>query len=316
MHLLGNLFFLIICGFAVEAAIGHLRFLAYYLISGAVGGLMFAAMDFSSPQPLIGASGAISGVMAMYLGVFRFKKIEFFYWLFVFVGYFRAPALLILPLYIGKEVYAYYHDVGANVAFMAHTGGFIAGGVLIALTYFIKPEVFNEEYIEEDQDLPQVQQDLAKVYENISRSKLISAANGIEGVIKTHGLNFDWAYLRYNLYRMLQSPKALQSFDSLLQMKRLNAFQLNKLVHIWNTDKNIQSQLSMDDLYKLGWILTDKNHVKEAENIFKRLNDFQVKHPNLGMYAMKLSVVFGKLENQDKKKDYELIATQLIEGQA
>ena len=48
-------------------------------------------------QALVGASGAISGVMAMYLGVFRFRKIEFFYWFYIFVGYFRAPALLILP---------------------------------------------------------------------------------------------------------------------------------------------------------------------------------------------------------------------------
>ena len=79
MHLIGNLFFLIVCGFAVEAAIGHLKFLLFYLISGVVGGLLFCFVDPNSNIPLVGASGSISGIMAMYLGVFRFKKIEFFY---------------------------------------------------------------------------------------------------------------------------------------------------------------------------------------------------------------------------------------------
>ena len=60
-------------------------------------GFAQVASDWSSTTPLVGASGAISGVMAMYLAVFRLKKIEFFYWFFFFVGYFRAPALLILP---------------------------------------------------------------------------------------------------------------------------------------------------------------------------------------------------------------------------
>ncbi|HHL31166.1 MAG TPA: rhomboid family intramembrane serine protease, partial [Oceanospirillales bacterium] len=159
MHLLGNMFFLIICGFAVEAAIGHLRFLLFYLASGVAGGLLFAVMDLSSVQPLVGASGAISGVMAMYLGVFRFKKIEFFYWLFVFVGYFRAPALLILPFYIGKELFSYFSDSGTNVAFMAHAGGFIAGSLMMAIAYYLNPKMMNEAYIEEDQETPQLQLD-------------------------------------------------------------------------------------------------------------------------------------------------------------
>ena len=86
MHLLGNMVFLILCGFAVEAAIGHWQFLLFYLLSGLAGGLLFTAFDAEGTRPLVGASGAISGVMAMYLWVFRLKKIEFFYWFYAFVG--------------------------------------------------------------------------------------------------------------------------------------------------------------------------------------------------------------------------------------
>ncbi|MFT5117237.1 MAG: membrane associated rhomboid family serine protease, partial [Kiritimatiellia bacterium] len=151
LHLLGNMFFLILFGFAVEAAIGHIRFLMFYVLSGITGGLLYMMVDIDSVMPLVGASGAISGVTAMYLAIFRLQKIEFFYWFFVFIGYIRAPALLILPLYIGKEIYYFYHDTGSNVAFMAHAGGLIGGSIFIGLSYIFTPNIFNREYIEEDQ---------------------------------------------------------------------------------------------------------------------------------------------------------------------
>ncbi|MCF6317962.1 MAG: rhomboid family intramembrane serine protease [Proteobacteria bacterium] len=314
MHLLGNMFFLIICGFAVEAAIGHLRFLLYYLATGIAGGLLFSWVDMSSTVPGIGASGAISGVMAMYLGVFRFKKIEFFYWFFVFVGYFRAPALLILPFYIGKEVYSFFSDSGANIGFMAHTGGFIAGGVLMALTYFIKPDVFNDEYIQEDQDLPNLQKDLAKVYGYISKSRLESAVNALDVVIKQYGITFDRLLLRFNLFKMLKSPKLNTVIDHLITMQRLQPHEQDKLVKIWQDNVDIQQQISIDDLYKFGWNLANKNHSSTAEKIFNQLNELSIKHPTLGMYARKLSVVFGKLQDNDKKQHYELLASQLLQG--
>ena len=316
MHLLGNMFFLIICGFAVEAAIGHLRFLLYYLATGVAGGLLYSLADMSSTIPGLGASGAISGVMAMYLGVFRFKKIEFFYWFFIFVGYFRAPALLILPFYIGKEVYSFFSDTGASIGFMAHAGGFIAGGILMALTYFFQPEVMNEEYIEEDQDSPKVQKDLAKVYDNISKSRFGSAVNGIDAVIKEHGMTFDRAILRFNLLKVLNDPNYTSAMDDLIKMTRLELFEIDKVVRIWEDNADIQEAISIDDLYKFGWNLSTKNHCETAEKIFKQLNALSIKHPSLGMFARKLSVVFGKLNNSDKKQHYDDLATQLLQAQS
>jgi membrane associated rhomboid family serine protease len=315
MHLLGNMFFLIICGFAVEAAIGHLRFLLYYLGSGIAGGLLYSVMDFTSATPLVGASGAISGVMAMYLGVFRLKKIEFFYWFFVFVGYFRAPALLILPFYIGKELYSFFNDTGSNVAFMAHIGGFIAGGILMALTYFIKPDVFNEEYIEEDQDLPLLQKDLAKVHGFISNSRLSSALKALDTVIIDHGMTFDRGLLRFHLLKMLKNPLSQNAMERLINMHNLNSLEQDRLVKIWESNSKIQEHISQDDLYKFGWNLANNVHGSTAEKIFNQLNDLTIKHPSLGMFARKLSVVFGKLDDKDKKNHYEILASELLQGE-
>ena len=312
MHLLGNMFFLIICGFAVEAAIGHLRFLLFYLASGLTGGLLFSFIDMSSTTPLVGASGAISGVMAMYLGVFRFKKIEFFYWFFIFVGYFRAPALLILPFYIGKELFDFFSDTGSNVAFMAHAGGFVAGSILMALAYFINPKMLNEEYIEENQDIPKVQEDLAKIYENISKSRLNTARLLLDKVIEENGQRFDWMLLRYNLLKMQKDERYKKLMIQLLRMDKLKQYELDRIEKVWKQNVSDQTLLNDDDLYKFGWNMTNKSNYTTAEQIFLLLEKRENKHPSLGLLARKLSVTFAQVNNNDKKQHYEKIAIMLL----
>ena len=150
-HIFGNMVFLLAFGFAVEAR--------DWLM--AVFSMLFGCRHCRWPSPSLdtpwqrgaigGASGSISGVMAMYLAVFRLKKIEFFYWVLFFVGYFRAPALAILPFYFGKEVFNYMTMEGSNVAFMAHAGGVAAGAVLIGVALLLDRNMLNQEYIEEDQ---------------------------------------------------------------------------------------------------------------------------------------------------------------------
>ena len=314
MHLLGNMFFLVICGFAVEAAIGHLKFLMFYLLSGVAGGLFFSLLEPTSSTPLVGASAAISGVMAMYLGVFRFKKIEFFYWLFVFVGYFRAPAFLILPIYIGKELYEYFSSTGSNVAFMAHVGGFIAGTVLMVVAYLLNPKMLNEEYIEEDQDLPAVQQDLALVYDNISKSRFNVAIKALNHVIKTYGVQFDWLLLKFHLLTMIKNKHYKQVMQQLMQMKRLKPNELNKLEKLWNSAISEDEKFASEDLYQFAWIMANASNHTLSEQLFVTLEAQQNKHPSLNMLAKKLAVVFSKLNNEDKKLQYEQAAAHLSQG--
>ena len=75
-HLLGNLWFLGVFGPNVETALGHGRFLLYYLISGVAGGLVHTMSDPESVLPALGASGAISGVMGSYLAIYPHNKIR------------------------------------------------------------------------------------------------------------------------------------------------------------------------------------------------------------------------------------------------
>ena len=133
MHLVGNMLFLWIFGNNIEDSLGHLRFIVFYLLCGVAAGFAHAAIDMQSTIPMIGASGAISGVLGAYLVLHPHARITMLLWVFVFVRTFEQPAYVVLGLWIGFQVlYALLSDPSeGGVAFMAHVGGFIAGAALI-----------------------------------------------------------------------------------------------------------------------------------------------------------------------------------------
>ncbi|MDE2305513.1 MAG: rhomboid family intramembrane serine protease [Gammaproteobacteria bacterium] len=130
MHLLGNLLFLWIFGGNVEDAMGHVRYAAFYLLSGVVA---FAAQGLATPHsayPIIGASGAISGVLGAYFVMFPRARVLTLVVLPFFVTTVRLPAMLLLLLWFVVQIVSHFADHGEGVAFIAHIGGFIAGVAL------------------------------------------------------------------------------------------------------------------------------------------------------------------------------------------
>lgn len=130
-HLLGNMAILFIVGYMVEEALGKRRYLLFYLLAGIGAAGFDLAFNTSRMVPGIGASGAISGVMAMFVALYGMRKIRFFYWVLVYFDFFRAPAIVILPLWMANELYQYLFNHGSPVNYMAHLGGFVTGAALI-----------------------------------------------------------------------------------------------------------------------------------------------------------------------------------------
>lgn len=132
MHLIGNMVFLWIFGDNLEEQMGHLGFALFYLASGAAaaGGQILA--DPSSTLPMVGASGAIAGVMGGYLLMFPRARIDVLVILVVFIKIFTIPAWLMLGLWFALQLVSGLSMdlVGGGVAYWAHAGGFIAGLVL------------------------------------------------------------------------------------------------------------------------------------------------------------------------------------------
>jgi membrane associated rhomboid family serine protease/mRNA-degrading endonuclease YafQ of YafQ-DinJ toxin-antitoxin module len=322
MHLFGNMFFLLICGFAVEAAIGHLRFLFFYLISGVAGGLLYVMFNPSSTQPLVGASGAISGVMAMYLGVFRFKKIEFFYWIFIFVGYFRAPALMLLPFYLGKEFYSMMTDPHSNVAFMAHAGGFIAGIGLMFTAPLVNKNSLNQDYVEAIAEDKEQQKQLNKVYRYIERYQFPSARKALQKLIKAFGIDFDLALLQYHLLKPEQSSsRALKNKDHdafiktaklLLEMKNLELHQLARVELVYVDNPQLAQYFNDHDLQQVAWRLADLPDCKTAEDIFVALQEKQSDQKILLALAIKLAAKFEMQQHKKKQQHYQALAESYV----
>ena len=141
LHLAGNLLLLFLLGPPIEDRWGRPVFLGLYLSAGTFSGLFFAAM--SPPEstiPLVGASGAIAGVMGAYLVRLFKSRLRYFYFLFVRMGTFEAPAYLMLPLWLGTELFnASVSDaIGqqGGVAYWAHVGGFLWGMAFAGIIRF------------------------------------------------------------------------------------------------------------------------------------------------------------------------------------
>ncbi|MGD9571203.1 MAG: rhomboid family intramembrane serine protease [Thermoleophilia bacterium] len=132
-HLLFNMLFLWVFGNNVEDRLGRVRFVPFYLLCGAIAGLAQAATDPSSGIPLIGASGAISGVLGAYLVLFPKVRVWTVVFPLVFLP-FKLPAWVWLAAYFVLQL-VLLGDMGqgdgGGVAYLAHIGGFVAGALLI-----------------------------------------------------------------------------------------------------------------------------------------------------------------------------------------
>jgi membrane associated rhomboid family serine protease len=129
-HLLGNMLYLWIFGNNVEDYLGHVNFFIFYLISGFFAAFIQTLSDLNSLIPMIGASGAIAGVLGAYLVLFPRANVSTLFIFIIFFKIIKVPAVLILGLWFLVQLLN-AGTVGGSVAWYAHVGGFLTGAVLI-----------------------------------------------------------------------------------------------------------------------------------------------------------------------------------------
>ena len=135
MHLIGNMWFLWIFGNNIEDAVGHFRFIVFYLLCGVAAASAQVAISPESTIPMIGASGAISGVLGAYLLLFPRARVLTLVPIWIFLQFIRVPAVIFLLLWFLLQFLSglamRQFDRSGGVAFWAHIGGFVAGMLLI-----------------------------------------------------------------------------------------------------------------------------------------------------------------------------------------
>jgi membrane associated rhomboid family serine protease len=131
LHLGGNMLYLWIFGDNIEDRIGHMRFLLFYLATGVVASLFHVVIHSNSTVPMIGASGAVAGVLGAYFLLFPRAHVLTLIIFFFFVHMVRIPAMVFLGLWFAFQILS--TAGGGGIAWYAHIGGFLAGSLAVVL---------------------------------------------------------------------------------------------------------------------------------------------------------------------------------------
>lgn len=136
-HIAGNMLYLWIFGDNIESLLGHFRFFIFYITCGIVASLTQILIDPTSNLPIIGASGAISGILGAYLIRYPRAKIQMLFWFFLFIHRIWVPAVYVLGFWflmqISNGLGALTFKQQGGVAWFAHIGGFFTGIVLLLI---------------------------------------------------------------------------------------------------------------------------------------------------------------------------------------
>ena len=136
MHIAGNMLYLWVFGDNIESRLGHAGFLAFYLACGVAAAWAQVAIDSDSTVPMIGASGAIAGILGAYIMVYPYHRINTLVFAY-FIMVIRVPALFLLGFWFVLQnilpALGSLGSTGGGVAYWAHVGGFVAGAAASAL---------------------------------------------------------------------------------------------------------------------------------------------------------------------------------------
>lgn len=137
MHIIGNMLFLYVFADNVEGALGHVKFALFYVFSALAAGLLHAVVVPSSMVPVVGASGAISGVLGGYMVRYPRARIHVLVFIFIFITKLKMPAVVVLGLWFLYQalngLLSLQIQMSGGVAWFEHIGGFAAGFSIMAI---------------------------------------------------------------------------------------------------------------------------------------------------------------------------------------
>jgi len=270
LHLLGNLFFLYLTGPFIEDKWGRPLYAVFYVAVGVLSAMMFAIHYPKLVGPLIGASGAIAGVMGAFLIRFWDTRINFFYFLIFARGTFQAPAWLMLPLWVVLEFFnarmvdSVSPETGGGVAHWAHVWGFVFGAGIALVIKFNR--------IEERHISPKIEKQISYVSDGYQALEEAT-------VLKRNG-DFDKAFSL-----MLTAVESDPTNDDVVE-------------GLWNLGAELDRIDETSD-YMIKMIEREirRNQVEQALNHYRKLRE-RIPKPPLSMpYKIKILEILAKQKN-------------------
>ncbi len=303
MHLLGNMIFLWLVGCVLELGCGRVFYTSLYLLTGVLSALLFGLVYTDSQVSLVGASGAISGLMGAYTVLFGKKKIKVFYSLGFYFNYAKMSAVILLPIWVAKEIVQLLFGGVSQVAYVAHIAGLISGAVLgyINLRFLgrVSDKVFAEDPKEKIAPL------LGEALECIGRLDMQGARPLLEEVLTIDPHNRAALSHLFNIDKLKPDEDRFHNTAARLLLQCMNDDQGYEALHKVYEEYRIISKklrLSPDLLLQITATFSSHGHIDESERIIALLLKSRPEFQKLPTGILKLAQAYLKKGMKDKGK--------------
>ncbi len=292
-HLLGNMVFLWILGCMLEIGAGRLFFTGIYLIAGLLAAGLFYIVYPTSTMPLVGASGAIAGLMGAYTVLYGRKRVSIFYSLGFYFNTARVPAILLLPVWLANEAYQLFFSGASHVAYVAHIGG-IAGGAILALAGrhlvgSVNPDRFEE--APRDKIVPLMDQAL----EHMGNLEMDQARERFEAILEISPHHPDALSHLFNIHKLNPASAAFhETTRQLLQSRLKDPETHSQAIELYQAYGKIthRQALSIPLYLQIAGVLVSRGDAAEAEKIVMAVFKKKPQTPGLPSILVKLAKAF------------------------
>jgi len=277
-HLIINIIFLFMFGFVIELAIGRSAYLLVFLLSGVSSAATLILLDSNSAYWVVGASGAIAGLVGFYTLLYGRRKIRFFYSIIVYFGYVTAPALVLFPVWLIYELINQYFFLD-HVSNLSHIGGLITGAIL-GLIYKRYPKLIHQQAIEDNSKQLIFQKKFQKALELIAQLKFNPAHKILNELLINQPNDINVIKQLYNLEKVHPDTNQYHVFTHHLIKLACEKSGEEKLIHsVYKEYSEIaqpSAKFTTELLYKLAMVFSNNNYLDDAGKICHYL----LKHDN------------------------------------
>ena len=305
-HLLGNMAFLFLFGFVVEMTLGRALYLFAYLLCGVMSGLFYLVLEPQSAFLAMGASGAISGLAGMYTVLFGLRRIRFFYTLLFYFDYIRAPAIILLPVWLGYEL---FNQIFSNdsVNNLAHIGGLLSGALIAWLAKKYLPSI-NIAYLDEQTQEQTYKLKYQQGVQAMAAMQVDKAHRIFSELAEIYPNNVELMIQLYNIAKLNPQNEAIHTTaNAILNLSGSDQATVKTLHDIFIDYVELVQpnvRLKPDQMMSLALRFAAHNYLEDAEKIVLHLTTRATNYARNPEGLMALATNYRRINNQLKAEKF------------
>jgi membrane associated rhomboid family serine protease len=299
-HLFGNMMFLWFMGCIIELGWGRVKYITLYLLSGISSVVLFGLVYCNSGTPLVGASGAIAGLMGAVTMLYARKKIKVFYSAGFYFGYITIRGWYLFPVWLGVEFYQLFFGGVSHVAYVGHIGGLIGGGTIGVIYRKWFAELYEDVLKEEEMD--DISPMIEEALNHMSKLEMEEGREILEDVLKKDAQNKTALQHLFTIDKI--HPDKVQFHETtkkLLHALSLDREDYTKVFEVYKEYSGLTRPKISPALYiRLASIFTSVGRLSHAEKIAKLLVEKKGDTPGIPELLFRISKKYQQGGQQEK----------------